>query len=98
MDGKGSNCLRWSPQNIEKRMKDFLKKIVVTIVENPDQIEISSAEGEGATIYTVLVPEAEVGKVIGKEGKVITAIRCLARLKALKNQEKVLIKVEGKVF
>lgn len=79
-------------------MKDFLKKIAAAIVENPDQIEISSEEGEGAVIYTILVPESEVGKIIGKEGKVITAIRCLARLKALKSQQKVLIKVESKVF
>ena len=79
-------------------MKDFLKKIAAAIVENPDQIEISSEEGEGATIYTILVPESEVGKIIGKEGRVISAIRCLARLKALKSQQKVLIKVEAKVF
>lgn len=79
-------------------MKDFLKKIAAAIVENPDQIEISSEEGEGAVIYTILVPESEVGKIIGKEGKVITAIRCLARLKALKSQQKVLIKVEAKAF
>lgn len=95
MDEKGSNCLQRSSQNIEKRMKDFLKKIAALIVENPDQIEISSQQGDGAIIYTIFVPEGEVGKIIGKEGKVITAIRCLARLKALKNQEKVLIKVEG---
>lgn len=98
MDGKGSNYLRRSPQNIEKRMKDFLKKIVNIIVEDPKKVEISSEENNGAIIYTIFVPEEEVGKIIGKEGKVVTAIRCLARLKALKNQEKVLIKVEGKVF
>jgi len=79
-------------------MKDFLKKIAAAIVENPDQIEISSEEGEGATAYTILVPESEVGKIIGKEGRVISAIRCLARLKALKSQQKVLIKVEARVF
>ena len=79
-------------------MKDFLVKIVTAIVENPDQIEIVSVDSEGATLYTILVPETEVGKVIGKEGKVITAIRCLARLKAIKNQEKVLVKVEEKIF
>lgn len=77
-------------------MKDFIKKIVGVIVENPDKIEISSEEGNGAVIYTIFAPEEEVGKLIGKEGRVITAIRCLARLKALKQQEKVLVKVEGR--
>lgn len=78
-------------------MKDFLIKIVSAIVEDPNKIEVLSNEENGLTVYTVSVPEIEVGKVIGKEGRVITAIRCLARLKALKSQEKVMIKVQALV-
>lgn len=77
-------------------MKDFLNKIVSAIVEDPGSFEIKVEEKEGETDYTILAPEGEVGKIIGKEGKVITAIRCLARLKAIRNQQKVFIKVEGK--
>lgn len=78
-------------------MKDFLIKIVSAIVDSPEEIEIAETEENGLKIYTILVPEDEIGKVIGKEGKVINAIRCLARLKAIRAQERVLVKVEAKV-
>lgn len=76
-------------------MIEFLTKIVSAIVDDPQKIKIDLEEGNGLFIYKITVPESEVGKVIGKEGKVISAIRSLARLKALKNQQKVLIKVEA---
>jgi len=78
-------------------MKDFLKKILSAIVDAPEQAEIASQEENGQTIYTLLAPKDEVGRVIGKEGRVINAIRCLARLKAAKTGEKIYIKVEEKV-
>jgi len=77
-------------------MRDFLKKIVSSIVENPEEIEIASEKNNNVSVYTILVPDSEIGKIIGKGGKVINAIRCLAKLKALKEQERVLIKVEAK--
>jgi len=79
-------------------MQDFLKKIVSSIVENPEEIEIASEKNNNVSVYTILVPDTEVGKIIGKGGKVINAIRCLAKLKALKDQERVLVKVEAKKF
>lgn len=77
-------------------MKDFLTKLVSLIVEDPKEIEIKTEEDQGQTVYTIILPENEVGRVIGKQGKIITAIRCLAKLKATKSQEKVFIKVEGR--
>ncbi len=77
-------------------MKDFLTKLVSLIVEDPKEIEIKTEEDQGQTVYTIIIPENEVGRVIGKQGKIITAIRCLAKLKATKSQEKVFIKVEGR--
>lgn len=76
-------------------MKDFLKYLVSFIVSNPEEIEIQEKQEEGMSIYTIVLPEEEVGKVIGKGGKVINSIRCLARIKAIKNQERVLIKVQS---
>ncbi len=78
-------------------MIEFLTKIVSAIVDDPQKIKIDFEEANGLLIYKISVPESEVGKVIGKEGKVISSIRSLARLKAFKKQEKVLIKVEALV-
>ncbi|PIS14701.1 hypothetical protein COT64_01160 [Candidatus Shapirobacteria bacterium CG09_land_8_20_14_0_10_39_12] len=78
-------------------MIDFLTKIVAAIVDDPKNIKIDFEQANGLSIYKIFVPESEVGKVIGKEGKVISSIRSLARLKFFKKQEKVLIKVEALV-
>jgi predicted RNA-binding protein YlqC (UPF0109 family) len=72
---------------------DFLTQIVSAIVSDPSTVRIDEREDNGLFIYTIFVPEEEIGRVIGKEGKVINAIRCLARLKAMKSQKRVLIKI-----
>jgi len=74
-------------------MKDFLKKIVSFIIDNPEDLQIKEETVNQLKIYTIVVPQEEIGRIIGKEGKVISAIRCLARLKNLKNQERFFIKV-----
>jgi predicted RNA-binding protein YlqC (UPF0109 family) len=75
-------------------MKDFLEKLVSYIVSEGVSFEIKEEVFEGLITYTILVPEEEIGKIIGKEGRVISAIRTLYRLKAVKEQKRVLIKVE----
>ncbi|MBU2577587.1 KH domain-containing protein [Patescibacteria group bacterium] len=77
-------------------MKDFLLKIVTLIVDNPENVEILEEDEEGIKVYTISVPEEEMGRIIGKGGKVVNAIRCLARLKASKNKEKVMVRVNPK--
>lgn len=76
-------------------MKDFLKKIVCSVVDEEELVEIKEEITNGLTTYTIVVSPDEVGRIIGKNGKVISALRTLARLRASKNQERVLIKVEG---
>lgn len=75
-------------------MKEFLEKIVSYILTPGIPIEIKQEENEELTTYTILAPSQEVGKIIGKEGKVISAIRTLCRIKAAQEQKRVLIKVE----
>ncbi len=75
-------------------MKDFLEKLVSYIVSEEISFEVKEEETEGLITYTILAPQAEVGKIIGKEGKVISAVRTLCRIKAAKLGKRVLIKVE----
>ena len=75
-------------------MKDFIEKLVSYIVAEGIVFDIKEEAVEGLTTYTIFAPEQEVGKIIGKEGKVISAIRTLCRIKAAKEEKRVLIKVE----
>ena len=77
-------------------MEDFLEKIISAIIAEPDQLEIQEGTEGEFSVYTIFVPEAEVGKIIGKGGRVINALRTLCRLKTMKTGEHVLIKVESK--
>jgi len=77
-------------------MKKLIEKLVSFIVAEDVSFEIQEdfSEPENLTTYTILVPESEIGKIIGKEGKVISSIRVLCRLKAIKEQKRILIKAE----
>lgn len=82
-------------------MKDFLFKIVAGIISEGAFCEIAEDKADDLEIYTITVPETEIGKVIGKGGKVITALRTLARVKAIREQKRVLVKIadqKGKGF
>jgi len=72
-------------------MKDTLTYIVSSIVEKTDEVEVTEEENEGVVNFTVKVATEEMGKVIGKEGKVIKAIRNLMRIPAVLQNKKIYI-------
>ena len=58
-------------------MKDVLMDVVKSIVDKPDEVKIDITESENTQIYELRVGEGDVGKVIGKQGKNVGAIRTL---------------------
>ena len=58
-------------------MKDLLFFIVKSLVDNPEQVQIQEAEGERGAVLEVKVAEEDRGKVIGKQGRIIKAIRTI---------------------
>ncbi len=73
-------------------MKQVLETIVKNIVENPDEVTITEKEEENKTIYNVKVAESDMGRIIGKQGKVANSIRTLMR--ALNSKDKKKISIE----
>ncbi len=67
-------------------MKDTLHFIVSSIVDNPDAVIIDQNEEEGMTNLLITVDKADMGRVIGKEGKVIRSIRNIMKIKAMKQR------------
>ena len=70
-------------------MKDTLHYIISGIVDNPDAVSVQEEDVEGVVTFTVSVAKADMGKVIGKEGKVIRAIRNVMKIPAMKNGKKI---------
>lgn len=74
-------------------MQDVLEFILKNITTVPDDIKIDVEEVEGTTNYIVTVNPADVGRIIGKEGKVIKAIRTIMRVIAIQRGVHVRISV-----
>lgn len=58
---------------------DLVEYLVAALVDNPDAIAIDVTDGEGTSLIEVHVAPEDVGKVIGRHGRVIKAVRTLAR-------------------
>lgn len=59
-------------------MKDFVEYLIKNIVAEPDAVEIKQIDGEKRTLIEVEVDAQDIGKVVGKNGRVIRSIRTLA--------------------
>jgi len=58
-------------------MKEFLEHVVRQLVTNPDAVEVTVTQGENLSILLLRVDRADVGRVIGKEGRTVSALRTL---------------------
>jgi len=67
-------------------MKEVLELIIKNLVENKEEVSISENQENGILVFTVKVNSKDMGRVIGKEGKIANAIRTL--MKSLGSAEK----------
>ncbi len=74
-------------------MKDLLEYIIPNIVNHPEDVVITQTEADGITNVTIKVNPEDMGRVIGKSGKVIKAIRQIGRIIAIKKGIRVNIDV-----
>jgi len=58
-------------------MKEFIEMVVKQLVDKPDEVEVNAVESEKRIIYELMVGDGDYGKVIGKQGRNISAIRSL---------------------
>lgn len=72
-------------------MKDILTFIVSGIVDKAESVEITEEENQGIVNLTVKVDPQDMGKIIGKEGKVIKAVRNLMRIPGVLQGKKIYI-------
>ena len=58
-------------------MQAFLEYVVKGLVQNPDAVSVTSVQREGTTVYELRLHPQDVGKIIGRQGMTINAIRSL---------------------
>lgn len=75
-------------------MKSFLESIVKSIVESPESVIIEeSTDDQGRVVFSITVADEDMGRVIGKDGKVINAIRAIMRVMAIRQNVRIRIDV-----
>lgn len=76
-------------------MKEILETIIRNLVDNKDEIEIKELDGEKTIIFEVKVAESDMGKIIGKQGKIAHSIRTIMKAVASREHKKVSIEFIG---
>ena len=74
-------------------MLDILKQIFCALVDNPNEVKLTEIEGERTVIYELRCNQADLGKVIGKSGKTIGAVRTLISTMAARQGRRAMIEV-----
>ncbi len=74
-------------------MKEMLEIIAKYLVNNPEQVAVTEVEGEQSVILELRVAQEDMGRVIGKEGKIAKAIRTLVKANAAKLNKRVNVEI-----
>jgi predicted RNA-binding protein YlqC (UPF0109 family) len=76
-------------------MKEAVEKIVKALVDDAETVDVSERAGESAntTVIAVRVAESDMGKLIGREGRTVKAIRCLLYAASQKHRKRFVLEV-----
>ncbi len=74
-------------------MKDLIGYIARTMVDRPDQVTVSQVEGSLTSIYELKVAPQDLGKIIGKQGRNVSALRTILNAAAGRARKKTILKI-----
>lgn len=78
------------------KVQELIKYVVGQFAEKKDEIEYTVEERENETEYTVYLAESDMGKVIGKQGKIAKALRTLVKASAPRDGKKTIVEIKEK--
>jgi uncharacterized protein len=76
-------------------VKELLEHLARALVDKPDAVRIDVIEGEGPTIFQLQVDPEDVGKVIGRQGRIAKALRTLVKASAVKEGKRATVEILG---
>ena len=76
-------------------MKEILETIILNLVDNKEAVEIKELDGEKSVVFEVKVAEGDMGKIIGKQGRIAKSIRSVMKAVASREQKRVSVEFIG---
>ncbi len=74
-------------------MKNLLEVIAKNLVDDPSQVVVNEVEGERSTILELKVANEDMGKIIGKQGRIAKAIRTVVKAAAIHSNKRVVVEI-----
>jgi len=74
-------------------MKDLIEYLVKALVDKPEEVAISETQTESVIVIEIRVAAEDAGKVIGREGRIINAMRTLAKAAGAKEKKRITVEV-----
>ncbi|MBR4157769.1 MAG: KH domain-containing protein [Oscillospiraceae bacterium] len=74
-------------------MKELLTYIARSLVDHPDEVSVTERTEDGETVFEVRVADGDMGKIIGRQGRIVKEIRVLMKAVAQRQGKKVSVEV-----
>jgi hypothetical protein len=74
-------------------MKELVEYMAKALVNDPDSVIVHEVEGASATVYELTVAPEDMGRIIGKQGRVANAMRTLLRVAAIKEGKRITLEI-----
>ncbi len=74
-------------------MRELIEYIAKSIVDNPDEVEVTEEDDDDQIIFHLKVAEEDMGRVIGKQGRIANAMRTLLKVAAIRRGERAILEI-----
>ena len=74
-------------------MKELLEYLAKSLVDNPDEVQVKLLEAEKTVVLELRVSPEDMGKIIGKQGRIAQSIRTVIRAAAVKEGKRVVVEI-----
>jgi hypothetical protein len=78
---------------MEVELKNLLEYLAKALVDSPDEVRVESTETETTVILELNVAKEDIGKVIGKQGRIARALRTVIKASAVKNGKRAIVEI-----
>lgn len=74
-------------------MEDLVLYLAKSLVDKPDEVQVTRTERDGAVVFELRVAEEDVGKVIGRQGRIARALRTIVRASGAHQNERATLEI-----